>query len=211
MSRFSDLLKHLREREKLSQEKFGQKVGVRQKSIWDWEHGKEPKIDSLGKIANYIGKTLEELLDYISEESSLTLEDFLANVSSPPRSSKFLQILELLPQLQAGELVEIARRCFDLLNSWFYRSSDLESAPSIAEMVNKLGDFSQYDQIPRDRLEAISAGNRPTDHDLVQLSLILQKQGGGFWTTHELIEIRDRSFPNSTCQTEEKLPNGNGV
>lgn len=210
VSRFSELIRRLREREDLSQEKLGRVFGnVWQKSIRDWESGATPSTRNLKKVADYLDKSLDELMAYNSGESDQSVDEFLDRVSASHKKSHFTLILEWLPFLKPSEIAEIARRCFDLIYNNFRPNTP--PSPSIAEMA-KQANFDGF-EIPSDRVEAISNGDRPTDHELVQLSLILTKPRGDSWTTHELMEIRDRDFPAFTNQPSkpEKEPNGNGV
>lgn len=205
VARFADLVKYLREREDLSQEKFGAKIGrVTQKSIRDWENGTQPTTRSLKKVANYIGKPLEELQRFLDDDSDVPVEEFLAGISGSPRSLRLQQILEWLPLLQAGEVAIVARQCFELIYRQFSREP--EPPPSISEMAK--AHTGEVSEISAERLKEISEGDRPTDHELVQLSIVLVKSGGGSWTTHELMEIRDRDFPAQQNQIEESQSNG---
>lgn len=204
VARFADLVRYLREREDLSQEKFGAKIGrVTQKSIRDWENGTQPTTRSLKKVANYIGKPLEELQRFLDDDSDVPVEEFLAGISGSPRSLRLQQILEWLPLLQAGEVAIVARQCFELI----YRQFSREPEPplSIAGLVRGV---KEVPGVSVERLREISEGDRPTDYELVQLSIVLVKPGGGSWTTHELMEIRDRDFPAQHDYFEETKSNG---
>lgn len=78
-----------------------------------------------------------------------------------------------------------------------------EADPPISALVQGLS-------LPSDSLvsewevQAIASGIRPSDEQLVYLATILIKPGSGYWSTHELMAIRDRDFPVD----EPKTPNG---
>lgn len=214
--KFIALIKTLRERYELSQEDLGAALGATQKSIWDWENGTKPRMSSLRKIAKFLGRDVETLQVFLSEASSQSVDDFLAGLPGRSRPSAFNQVITNLPALSRAELVEVGRRVFELLFStlalpslpkmagWSEPFED-DALPSISRLVLCLGDYNKVMKLSRHRLEQLSAGDRPSDHDLVQLALILKKADGTPWTTQELMLIRDRDFPH---QHSEEQTNG---
>lgn len=208
MIRFGELIKRLRSREHLSQEILGRRLGnISQKTIFDWEHGSTPRARYLKRVADYLGKSVDDLMAYNSGETDQSIDDFLDGASANPREERFALIMDWLPKLQMTEVSEIARKCFDLIFNGF--SFAAQKSLPISGMV-KLQDTSNSD-IPDDRIQAIKDDDRPSDLELVQLSLVLSKPDGRRWTTHELMEIRDRDFPPSNCEFKERIQNGSGI
>lgn len=82
-------------------------------------------------------------------------------------------------------------------------SSSKKPEPSISELVQGLS-LPSDSLVSAWELQAISAGIRPSDEQLVYLATILVKPGGEYWSTHELMAIRDRDFPLN----DPKKPNG---
>lgn len=83
--------------------------------------------------------------------------------------------------LDKGEILAVKTRTAtiaDLIRDW-----DLEQLARLSE-------------IPVENLEAIVAGQRPTNDDLIGLGVVLCKDNGEPWTTDELVKIRDREAEN---------------
>lgn len=199
-------------KQKLSQQNLADLIEVAgRKTIHDWEKGATPSIENQEKIAAYLGKSLTELRVYLSGE--LTLEAFMRDVADVPRSQQFKQILEWLPSLKAGEIMEVAQRCFELLQRHFYPTEAKETTkanPMIAELLQSLDLEKTEEQarLSRDRLQAIMDGDRPSNCELVLLAKVLPRPNGGAWTTQELMELRDQTFPQNNKQKDEQT---NGI
>lgn len=69
---------------------------------------------------------------------------------------------------------------------------------TIADLIRgwDLEELAQLSEVPIENLQAILAGQQPTNDDLIGLGVVLCKDNGEPWTTDELVEIRDRSFPS---------------
>ncbi len=80
---------------------------------------------------------------------------------------------------------------------------------SVAYLIGqwKLEELSGETQIPVEVLRRIQDGVRPTDGELVDLATALVKSNGEPWNTHELMDVRDVTFPQSAT-IKEKQPNG---
>ncbi|MGQ4646784.1 hypothetical protein [Lyngbya aestuarii] len=67
---------------------------------------------------------------------------------------------------------------------------------TIADLIKdwNLEKLAKLSEVKIENLQAIRAGERPTNDDLIGLGIILCKEDGEPWTTDELIEIRDRTF-----------------
>lgn len=63
MNKFKENLYYYRKQEKLTQSQLAQKIGVSTNNIGHWEKGRtEPNIDTLLKLCDIFGVTIEELL-----------------------------------------------------------------------------------------------------------------------------------------------------
>ena len=81
---FADKIKYLRKRERYSQIKFSQIVGVKPNTVWRWESGKaKPDTNTIMKIAQVLNTSIEYLLgeDNISEQ-----EDVITSI--PPKTKE---------------------------------------------------------------------------------------------------------------------------
>ncbi|MEW4353797.1 helix-turn-helix transcriptional regulator [Streptococcus pneumoniae] len=63
MTFFTDKLKTLRKKNKLTQKELAEQIGIKQNSYSDWETGKnEPSLDNIIKLAKIFNITTDELL-----------------------------------------------------------------------------------------------------------------------------------------------------
>ena len=182
--RLAKLISFLRQgqAQKLSQLQLAKLLGVaRQKTIHEWESGKMmPSAGNQEKIAALLGKNLSELRAYIAGE--VTLEEFIAGITEVPRSRQFQQILEWLPSLRPGEIMEIGQRCFELLRQHFYPTE--KAATSTEKEEPTAGDLKQF-------LTLLASGYLPTNGLLVALAHVLDVP------TEILMELRDRVRTNN--------------
>lgn len=103
-------------------------------------------------------------------------------------------------------LEDILTTFFDLLDKGQILEANTETL-TIGNLIHlwDLNELSQLSEVTVENLQAILAGGRPTDDDLIGLGIVLCKDNGEPWTTEELVEIRDRSFPLSS----DFIPSGN--
>lgn len=66
---------------------------------------------------------------------------------------------------------------------------------TIADLIRdwNLEELARLSEVPVENLQAILAGQKPTNDDLIGLGVVLCKDNGEPWTTDELVQIRDRS------------------
>ena len=61
---FYEMLIMLRKKNGISQEEFGQTIGVSRQAVSKWESGESmPDIEKLKRISNYYGLTIDDLLN----------------------------------------------------------------------------------------------------------------------------------------------------
>jgi hypothetical protein len=82
---------------------------------------------------------------------------------------------------------------------------------TIADLIRDwdLDELARLSEVPVENLQAILAGERPTNDDLIGLGIVLCKENGEPWTTEELVEIRDGEFsqmPQSTPANYRNSP-----
>ena len=66
MSVFSDRLKELRKKNRLTQKELAEKIGIKQNSYSDWETGKnEPNLENIVKLSKILDTTTDELLGMV--------------------------------------------------------------------------------------------------------------------------------------------------
>lgn len=96
---FSTNLKYLREKEKLSQNKLAEKVGVNQTTIARWETEEiKPSIDNVEQIANVLNVSLPDLL----------ISDLRLNTNPPVKEEheKYKQILKSKGLMDENENID---------------------------------------------------------------------------------------------------------
>lgn len=96
---FSTNLKYLREKEKLSQNKLAEKVGVNQTTIARWETEEiKPSIDNVEQIANVLNVSLPDLL----------ISDLRLNTHPPVKEEheKYKQILKSKGLMDENENID---------------------------------------------------------------------------------------------------------
>lgn len=66
MSVFSDRLKELRKKNRLTQKELAEQIGIKQNSYSDWETGKnEPNLENIVKLSKILDTTTDELLGMV--------------------------------------------------------------------------------------------------------------------------------------------------
>ena len=74
--KFAEKIKNLRTNEKLSQEEFAQKIGVKTNTVWRWETEQTmPQTRTLQKISNTFNIALSELIDNKKEKFSKLIDE----------------------------------------------------------------------------------------------------------------------------------------
>lgn len=74
--KFAEKIKNLRTNEKLSQEEFAQKIGVKTNTVWRWETEQTmPQTRTLQKISNTFNIALSELIDNKKEKFSKSIDE----------------------------------------------------------------------------------------------------------------------------------------
>jgi hypothetical protein len=89
-------------------------------------------------------------------------------------------------------LEDILTTFFNLLDQGEILSAKTRTL-TIADLIRewKLEELAQLSEIPVENLQAILAGQLPTNDDLIGLGVVLCKENGEPWTTDELVELRD--------------------
>jgi len=119
------------------------------------------------------------------------------------------QRFEFLRQMNKSQVIRTL--IIHALDSLERQLSPLQT--SVAYLVSQwdLQALAEESQLSVEALRRIREGVRPTDVELVDLARVLVKANGDVWTTHDLMAIREMTFPQSTTTTnKEKQPNGNG-
>ncbi len=93
-------------------------------------------------------------------------------------------------------LEDVLTTFFSLLDQGEILSAKTRSL-TIADLIRgwELEELARLSEVPIENLQAILAGQQPTNDDLIGLGVVLCKDNGEPWTTDELVEIRDRSCP----------------
>lgn len=93
---FSDILKELRIKNKLSQEKLANELNIRKSTISNWEMNKsKPSFDMLKKISEYFGVSIDYLLGQeLDTINRLRVALTEANVRDVDEVLKIIEILQ---------------------------------------------------------------------------------------------------------------------
>lgn len=89
-------------------------------------------------------------------------------------------------------LEDVLTTFFDLLDKGEILAAKTRTL-TIADLIRDwdLEELAQLSEVPVENLQAIVAGQQPTNDDLIGLGIVLCKDNGEPWTTDELVEIRD--------------------
>ena len=79
---FYDCLKKLCKEKKISLAALAKEVGLSNSATTYWKRGSIPKYETMKKIADYFGVTLEELLDIDKEYLDNYVDDYVDNYAS---------------------------------------------------------------------------------------------------------------------------------
>jgi hypothetical protein len=85
-----------------------------------------------------------------------------------------------------------------------------QEPPTIAQLVAgwDLRALADSSRLSIERLQSIAHGAYPTDRDLILLGRWLRKSDGELYQTVQLMEIRDRDFPNQIHENDKPITNG---
>ncbi|ACX51292.1 transcriptional regulator, XRE family [Ammonifex degensii KC4] len=84
MIRFGDTLKQLRQRMGLRQDDVARMVGVERSTVANWERGvKQPSLETLVKLSQLFGVSLDELVGVTEVTTSSPLSRYCSLVSDP--------------------------------------------------------------------------------------------------------------------------------
>ncbi len=223
--RLSRLCLRLRDGEPLRQ--FAPKVGVSYSAwgAWERETG-NLGIESAEKLAAYIGTTVEQLQIYLN--GAVSLEEYLRSplTVSQVSQSKSLdeavttldQVLIWMNSLELPDLVRIASKVGRLMEERIFKDSkqlkqtmDTAETVTIAALIQceltrrncNAQQLASAAAISTTRLQAIMAGEQPTDEELIALGSVLHKPDGTLWKTIELIALKTQTFGNGYTNDQE--------
>lgn len=187
--------------------KLANDVGVSHGSIDRWERGGSGiSGDGQIKIAAYLNVPLSQLRQYLNGE--LSLDELLeaSQIAALPSDGQLslgtvIQWFKTLPLTDIMQLLHaLAARVMELTHPKEVTIASLFEDWELQELHEALDEA-----ISVERLAEIEAGDRPSDGELIDLAMVLVKNNGEPWTTHELMEIRDRTTHRTH---EEKQANG---
>lgn len=223
--RLSRLCLRLRDGEPLRQ--FAPNVGVSYSAWGAWEReAGNLGIESAEKLAAYVGTTVEQLQIYLNggislEEylrSPLTVSEVSQSKSTDETVTTLDQVLIWMNSLELPDLVRIASKAGRLMEERIFKNSkqlkqtmDTTETVTIAALVQSeltrrncnAQQLASAAAISTTRLQAIMAGEQPSDEELIALGSVLHKPDGTLWKTLELIAIKTQTFRNAYTNDQE--------
>lgn len=187
-SRLSELISRLKGRKGLRP--FSRDIKVDPGTLSGWLSGdvETPRGSNRQALLTYIGCADDDLSRYLDGE--LILEDLLKNLPQTDQPLTLNKVLSWLPNLSLNELARLAEAATELIR----KRTDCHSVADLIENEIKkrhwsLEQLAQEVDIPLDTLIELRNGGKPTEEQLLDLTLVLTKQDGSRWTFDELKAI----------------------
>lgn len=101
-----DRLKELRENRKLTKKDTAEKIGISERAYLTYEYGeREPKLDTLQKLADFYGVTTDYLLGRETKEQE-TIDELASEFNMSALEQKILNNYLSLPDDMRSDLME---------------------------------------------------------------------------------------------------------
>lgn len=187
-SRLSDLISRLKGRKGLRP--FSRDIKVDPGTLSGWLSGdvEAPRGGNREVLLAYLGCTDEDLSRYLSNE--VELDDLLQNLPQTDQPLTLNKVLSWLPSLSLNELARLAEAATELIR----RRTDCHSIADLieAELKNRrwtIERLAEEVDISLEALVGLRNGDKPTEEQLLDLTLALTKPDGTRWTFDELKAI----------------------
>mgnify|MGYP001053935205 CR=1 FL=1 len=90
---YADQIRRLRQEKGITQQALGQALGVSATAVQKWERGQsQPNIQTLRRMADLFGVSLDELCDHQPPESSLTVMTRAMRQMTPEEREKLIAV-----------------------------------------------------------------------------------------------------------------------
>lgn len=135
------------------------------------------------------------MLVLMGKKGQKSLKGQAENNWGEPKSVRLnLQITETAKRLLQEEAAKYGISLAELAE---FLARKVQPSVTIAQLIARvnLKRLAAETQISIERLQQLMDGQKPTDDELIDLAAVLVKADDTPWTTHELMEICDRTFP----------------
>ncbi len=169
---------------------FSRDINVDPGTLSGWLSGdvETPRGRNREALVAYIGCSDDDLSRYLGGEAAL--DDLLRNLPQTEKPLTLNRVLSWLPTLSLNELARLAEAATELIR----RRTDCHSIADLieTELRNRRWTLEQLAaevDISLEALIGLRNGNKPTEEQLLDLTLVLTKSDGSRWTFDELKAI----------------------